>query len=86
MARPRAGKIPEGYDMTLKDKVAVVTGAASGIGYDIAKTYHEAGAKVVIADLNIDAARRRPPSGPVGPNRHRRRHGRDQRGAGGRRD
>jgi 3-hydroxybutyrate dehydrogenase len=43
--------------MQLKDKTAVVTGAASGIGKEIARTFAEAGACVVIADLNFTAAR-----------------------------
>jgi|ERR1700687_573017 len=38
--------------MNLKSKVAVVTGAASGIGREIARTFCRAGAKVVFADLN----------------------------------
>ena len=42
--------------MQLKDKIAIVTGAASGIGKEIAFTYAREGAKVVIADLNKDAA------------------------------
>jgi 3-hydroxybutyrate dehydrogenase len=42
--------------MLLKDKVAVVTGAASGIGKEIALTYAREGAKVAIADLNLDGA------------------------------
>jgi 3-hydroxybutyrate dehydrogenase len=42
--------------MRLKDKVALVTGAASGIGKEIAATYVREGARVVIADLNADAA------------------------------
>jgi len=42
--------------MRLKDKVAVVTGAASGIGNEIAKLYFKEGAKIVIADLKQDAA------------------------------
>jgi len=42
--------------MRLKDKVAIVTGAASGIGKEIALTYAREGAKVAIADLNQDAA------------------------------
>jgi 3-hydroxybutyrate dehydrogenase len=42
--------------MKLKDKVCIVTGAASGIGKEIAATYAREGAKVVIADLNKDAA------------------------------
>jgi 3-hydroxybutyrate dehydrogenase len=36
----------------MKDKVAVITGAASGIGFAIAKTFAQAGAKIVIADLD----------------------------------
>ena len=43
--------------MHLKDKVALVTGAASGIGQEIARTFAGAGARVVIADLNFAAAR-----------------------------
>lgn len=42
--------------MKLKDKCAVVTGAASGIGKEIAFTYAREGAKVAIADLNKEAA------------------------------
>ena len=42
--------------MKLKDKVCIVTGAASGIGREIALTYAREGGKVVIADLNKDAA------------------------------
>jgi 3-oxoacyl-[acyl-carrier protein] reductase len=40
----------------LDDQVAVITGAAQGIGYAIAATLHEQGAHVVIADLDPDLA------------------------------
>lgn len=42
--------------MNLKDKIAVVTGAASGIGKEIAKVYAANGARVAIADLDLAAA------------------------------
>ncbi len=40
----------------LKDKVAVVTGAASGMGKEIAKLYAKEGAKVVVTDINLEGA------------------------------
>jgi len=42
--------------MKLKDKTAIVTGAASGIGKSIAMRFAQEGAKVAIADLNREAA------------------------------
>ena len=42
--------------MKLDGKVALITGAASGIGHAIARRYVEAGGRVAIADLNKDGA------------------------------
>ena len=42
--------------MRMKDKVAMVTGAASGIGKEIAREFAGEGAKIAIADLNLDGA------------------------------
>jgi 3-hydroxybutyrate dehydrogenase len=44
--------------MQLKDKVAVITGAASGIGREIARTFAHAGAAIAIADLDHAGAQR----------------------------
>ena len=41
--------------MRLHDKVALVTGAARGIGYAVAQGFAHEGAKVVIADLDAEA-------------------------------
>ena len=42
--------------MQLQDKVAFITGSASGIGKEIAIVFAKQGAKIVIADLNKEAA------------------------------
>ena len=41
---------------SLKNRVAVVTGGAQGIGEGIAGRLHAAGARVAVLDLNHEAA------------------------------
>lgn len=43
-----------GESMALNGKVAVVTGGSAGIGEAIVRRLHEAGARVVIADIDAD--------------------------------
>src|SRR4051812_38944244 len=44
--------------MKLKDKACIVTGAASGIGNAIAHRFASEGARIAIADLNLEAAQK----------------------------
>ena len=44
--------------MRLKNKVAIVTGAASGFGAEIARQYALEGAKVIVSDMNGEGAKK----------------------------
>jgi NAD(P)-dependent dehydrogenase (short-subunit alcohol dehydrogenase family) len=52
----------------VKGKVAYITGGSSGIGLGIARALHEAGAKVILGNLNdkqwVDALKEFPPNDP----------------------
>jgi NAD(P)-dependent dehydrogenase (short-subunit alcohol dehydrogenase family) len=43
--------------MKLAGKIAVITGAGSGIGHEAAKLFASEGATVIVADRNLDAAK-----------------------------
>lgn len=45
----------EDHEMELRDKVAIITGAANGIGAAVTHTFAREGAAVVVADLDIAA-------------------------------
>ena len=43
------------YNNLLKNKTALVTAGANGIGYAIAKKFEGSGAKVFVCDINQDS-------------------------------
>src|SRR5215469_8618037 len=47
-----------GHTMRLKDKVAIITGAAHGMGETEARLFAKEGAKVVVADILVSEAER----------------------------
>ncbi|MBP9047221.1 MAG: SDR family NAD(P)-dependent oxidoreductase, partial [Tabrizicola sp.] len=54
--------------MRLKDKTALITGAARGIGLAFARAYLAEGAEVAIADINLAAAQKA--AAELGPKAH----------------
>ena len=51
-----SGVPAEARDFSVKERVVIVTGAAQGIGRELARQFAAAGAVAVVADLNIDGA------------------------------
>ena len=46
----------KGLIMQLKDKTAIITGGGSGFGASMADLFAKNGAKVIVADINLDSA------------------------------
>ena len=44
-------------EMSLLDKVAIVTGSSKGIGFEIAKEFSERGAKVIVCSRNLEQSK-----------------------------
>ncbi|MEX2442656.1 MAG: SDR family NAD(P)-dependent oxidoreductase [Alkalispirochaeta sp.] len=44
-------------DQVMRNRIAIVTGAAQGFGYEIARGLAAGGAQVILADLNLEGAR-----------------------------
>src|SRR5215216_4822583 len=51
-----SGVPAEARDFSVKERVVIITGAAQGIGRELARQFAAAGAVSVVADLNIDKA------------------------------
>jgi 2-keto-3-deoxy-L-fuconate dehydrogenase len=55
--RPAGRQVPGRAMFSLTNKIALVTGAGSGIGAAIARVFAEAGAQVIVADIQEGAAK-----------------------------